>query len=781
MNGSDIYRMVAGLGTSFTEGYDRSRKRSLEDLQFQSTRDAAQAMLAAGGGDAPATLGSLGQPSPAAPAPAPRAPAAPSMGMGMTGGPARRMAMPVDDVMKAKLVEAATAAGVDPVDLATVISYETGGTFNPTQAGPRTQWGQHRGLIQFGEPQAKQHGVDWNNPVETQLGANGAVVKYLKSAGVQPGMGLLDLYSAVNAGRVGRYNASDANNGGAPGTVRDKVEKQMAGHRARALAMFGGQAGGAPAARPGAVASADGPPDQTGLSDRERTQLTWAEQRALQEQRGRTASADLPAAGAAPTSMGPGGFTVPGNVPSAPRSAPVAPVAAPGAPVASPQAQAAPGASAGLMRGVPAPIQAMLRSQNPYTVEQGMKLAAPYLKPQDPPNLTPIDLGGGRRGLLNPRTGAISPIPGTGDEYETLTDPDGTIRQRHMTTGEMKVVRPGDKPMAVSPGSTVIDPGTGRAIYSAPQAPAKPELKELNGRLVLVDVAGGKASDITPQGMPSAYRPMTKEERVALGMPGETGGYIGPDGKPGALPGTARTTVDFGAKSQGKFLETMAGEQGKRWSGYITAAEEAQNKLADIQTLRDASEALGSQGKAADLKAAVGPYAEMLGIEVAGLKDIQVYDSLVKRLAPQLRAPGSGSTSDIEYKGFVAAIGPLSNNPEARKAIFDTFEAAAQHDLLKGDIARRLEVGEIDRGQAEREIRELPHPMEAFRKFRRENAALVGSAMSQGRAGGQAPAGSPDIRTGDNVAPVRVQTPEEAAKLAPGTRFVTPDGRLKIR
>jgi hypothetical protein len=143
------------------------------------------------------------------------------------------------NALREGIISSARALGVDPLDLATAISYETAGTFNPTQSGPTTQWGQHRGLIQFGEPQAKQYGVDWSDPVNSQLGAEGAVVDYLRATGVRPGMGLLDIYSAINAGGVGRYNASDANNGGAPGTVRDKVEQQMAGHRKNALALLG--------------------------------------------------------------------------------------------------------------------------------------------------------------------------------------------------------------------------------------------------------------------------------------------------------------------------------------------------------------------------------------------------------------------------------------------------------------------------------------------------------------------------------------------------------------
>lgn len=147
--------------------------------------------------------------------------------------------------LRSGIFASAQALGVSPYDLATAISYETAGTFDPLKRGPTTQWGQHRGLIQFGEPQAQEYGVNWDDPIGSQLGPEGAVVKYLKQTGVKPGMGLLDIYSAINAGGVGRYGASDANNGGAPGTVRDKVEKQMAGHRDKAMALLGSE-GAAP-------------------------------------------------------------------------------------------------------------------------------------------------------------------------------------------------------------------------------------------------------------------------------------------------------------------------------------------------------------------------------------------------------------------------------------------------------------------------------------------------------------------------------------------------------
>ncbi|MGX5775438.1 hypothetical protein [Methylorubrum zatmanii] len=138
----------------------------------------------------------------------------------------------------AEAIKATSARiGANPLDLATAMSYETGGTFDPWKAGPTTQWGQHRGLIQWGEPQRQKYGVSQATPVADQVAAAG---RYLQDAGFKPGMGLADLYSAINAGRVGRYNASDAKNGGAPGTVLDKVNNQMAGHRAKAGQLLGG-------------------------------------------------------------------------------------------------------------------------------------------------------------------------------------------------------------------------------------------------------------------------------------------------------------------------------------------------------------------------------------------------------------------------------------------------------------------------------------------------------------------------------------------------------------
>jgi hypothetical protein len=181
--------------------------------------------------------------------------------------PQRRAA---ENDMRSLIIETADELGMPPDVLATIISYETAGTFDPMKAGPTTQWGQHRGLIQFGEPQAAENGVDFSSPeaaLRSQLGRNGAVVKYFRRAGWEPGMSELDAYSVVNAGAPGRYGASDANNGGAPGTVADKVRDQFGPHREKAIALLGGEYKPAQSGM-----EADGP----GRVDRNPARLAWA-------------------------------------------------------------------------------------------------------------------------------------------------------------------------------------------------------------------------------------------------------------------------------------------------------------------------------------------------------------------------------------------------------------------------------------------------------------------------------------------------------------------------
>lgn len=139
-----------------------------------------------------------------------------------------------DPAMAEHIRRTAANLGINPSDLATAISYETGGKFDQNMMGGAG--GRYMGLIQFGPEEQAKYGVKQGMPLDAHFGA---IENFLRDRGVKPGMGMLDVYSTINAGSPGRYNASDANNGGMPGTVADKVAEQMTGHRMRANALLG--------------------------------------------------------------------------------------------------------------------------------------------------------------------------------------------------------------------------------------------------------------------------------------------------------------------------------------------------------------------------------------------------------------------------------------------------------------------------------------------------------------------------------------------------------------
>jgi hypothetical protein len=199
------------------------------------------------------------------------------------------------------------------------------------------------------------------------------------------------------------------------------------------------------------------------------------------------------------------------------------------------------------------------------------------------------------------------------------------------------------------------------------------------------------------------------------------------------------TAITNDMRGENAFEAQFGKKQADRWDDYISGGNAARKAMVDIGNMREISQRMGSQGVGANIKETVGPYAEALGVNIEGLSDIQAYSAIIQRLAPQQRAPGSGSTSDIEFKGFLRALPAASQTPQAREMMLNTMEALARHQMAEGEIASRLATKEITRGQAEVELRRLPDPMDGFRKWRnsKEGAmALSASRNSQQQNGG---------------------------------------------
>jgi hypothetical protein len=160
-----------------------------------------------------------------------------------------------------------------------------------------------------------------------------------------------------------------------------------------------------------------------------------------------------------------------------------------------------------------------------------------------------------------------------------------------------------------------------------------------------------------------------------------------------------------------------------RLGDIVTGGQGAAQFMGDIQTLA----ALGAQvdtGKGAEIMNTLGPYAQALGIDIAGLPEGQAYQAIIDRLAPQMRPVGAGATSDFDARQFLSSLPGLGKTPEGNAIIMQTLSAVQEHKMAAAEIAGLAfapkEAGGITWQEAEKRIRELPNPYEGFNDYSKQ-------------------------------------------------------------
>ena len=214
-------------------------------------------------------------------------------------------------------------------------------------------------------------------------------------------------------------------------------------------------------------------------------------------------------------------------------------------------------------------------------------------------------------------------------------------------------------------------------------------------------------------GMKPEWRPASAQEKAAYGVDPSTPLVIGQGGEPKIL-GAGGTTINMPA-GETAFEKESAQAQAKRFDGIIQGGDEASRMMGDIEALKDIGSMIKT-GKGAQALAALGPYAEALGIEIAGLGEMQAYEAISARVAPSLRTPGVGASSDFDARQFLKAIPSLANDPVGNQIISNTLEAVSQHKIAAAEIASAAMRGEISRADAERQIRALPNPWALWKR-----------------------------------------------------------------
>ncbi|KAB2676751.1 hypothetical protein F9K85_09660 [Brucella tritici] len=183
--------------------------------------------------------------------------------------------------------------------------------------------------------------------------------------------------------------------------------------------------------------------------------------------------------------------------------------------------------------------------------------------------------------------------------------------------------------------------------------------------------------------------------------------------------GSNSTVINNGQNSN-KFVEKSDEAAAKRMDDIVATGQTAPQTMADMQQLLDLGSQIGT-GKAAQAKAVLGPYAQALGIDIDGMGDIQAYQAITSRLAPQMRAVGSGSSSDRDVALFFQSLPNLGNTPGGNEIIANTMKSVAQNKMNAADIARRAQRGEITWQDADKQISELPNPYDLFKQFQKDS------------------------------------------------------------
>ena len=165
--------------------------------------------------------------------------------------------------------------------------------------------------------------------------------------------------------------------------------------------------------------------------------------------------------------------------------------------------------------------------------------------------------------------------------------------------------------------------------------------------------------------------------------------------------------------SQG-FTKEQALEEAMKKGGGITISNKGADEFEklDAQTLIDVYKAGSAADRSmmqidrlADIlgrfdtggQAKIKELLGILGVETAGLDDIQAAQALISQLVPQQRPPGSGPMSDADLDLFKKSLPRLINTPNGNAIILGTMRAVAEYDREGALIVQRFRSGEIDK------------------------------------------------------------------------------------
>jgi hypothetical protein len=180
------------------------------------------------------------------------------------------------------------------------------------------------------------------------------------------------------------------------------------------------------------------------------------------------------------------------------------------------------------------------------------------------------------------------------------------------------------------------------------------------------------------------YRQITGQDAAAMGLDPNKVYNLGPEGKVTGIGG-GDTILQTGMSGEDALRTELLKLQGKILGGIVETAGKSAQIAPDINALRE----LALAGPSGPIQ---GRLAEMFPEfnDVAAARQ-----AIIRRVAPQMRVEGSGSTSDIEYAGMIQSLGRLTNTPEANVAVADAMLAKYALDQQRAALVQRYTMNDM--------------------------------------------------------------------------------------
>ena len=152
-----------------------------------------------------------------------------------------------------------------------------------------------------------------------------------------------------------------------------------------------------------------------------------------------------------------------------------------------------------------------------------------------------------------------------------------------------------------------------------------------------------------------------------------------------------------GEKGDIAWEQGAAGVIAKRFEKLSNQGDVASSLRPELQTLKQLSSIAPN-----------GPLVGRLAEALPGFSSVgDAFNSVISRVAPQMRVAGSGSQSDKDIDGLRASLGSLKNAPGANALIYQAFEDKVSIDQQRAEIANQALMGEITRSEASKQLSEL--------------------------------------------------------------------------